>query len=138
MVFKRTPKPKSGDSPAERALKKMQEREGGKTEAQEAYNEGRRLEEEGDDEGALRAHQESAMAWERYHAATAHGVSFEPYERIAIILRRYKQPHAEVEVLERYIANAGRDPHPKLVSRLYRAQELVAAAEAAEAEEDEL
>ncbi len=137
MVFKRTPKPKSGETAAERALKKMQEREGGKSEAQAAYQEGRRLEEAGDDEAALQAHQESAMAWERYHEETSHGVSHEPYERIAIILRRYKQPHAEVQVLERYIANAGRDPHPKLISRLYRAQELVAAAEAAELEEEE-
>ncbi len=136
MVFKRQPKKRDPAAFAERALKKVQEQDEEKQLAQAAYEEGRRLEEEGDDEAALQAHQESVLAWERYHQVTSHGVGHEPYERIAILLRRYKQPHAEVEVLERYIAAAGRDPHPKLVARLERAQQL--AWEAEQAEEEEL
>lgn len=132
MFKRRNPdKPRPGGDLAAKALEKLKQAEADNQEATESFDAGRAAEEAGDDEAAMAAYRTCIQAWARRHEDTGHGVPYEPFERLAILLRRAKEPRAEAAVLERY-HRMNRDPHPKLTRRLERARELVMEAEMAE------
>jgi len=112
------------DDRAEAALRKVLAQDEAMETAVAAHEEGRAHEAAGDDEAAVAAYLRSAAAWEARFRATGYGAPAGPYERLAILLRRAKEPDAEAAAIERYIAHAGRDVHPGMLVRLERVREL--------------
>lgn len=116
-MFKRKPKPRDDDV-AMRVLDKIQEQSADQREAADAFAEGQAAEEADNADAAIDAYIRSAAAWERHHQRTQFKVPSEPYYRLAILLRKAQALDMEVQVLESYMAHAGRDPDQKLAERL--------------------
>ncbi len=137
MVFKPRSKKPREPTAAEKIMEKISGERDAQRTANEAYEAGRACEADEDEEGAIGAYLASVDAWEAYHKQTGYAVESGPYERLAILFRRIKEPGMEVEVLQRYLQRAGRTPNYKLQDRLERAYELLEMAQA-ELEDDEL
>ncbi len=124
-MFKRKPKPRDpANDIASRALGKVQAESRAREEANARFEIGQMAEGSGDEPAAIPEYLASVAAWEEYHRVTGHEVPPEPYARLGVLLRRAKDIDAEIEVLEGYMAHAGREPDARLQERLRRAYEI--------------